>query len=390
MHQRAAAQGTILDRARKAAQDAGNAGAKAATGEVNRQVNSAVLDAAAEDVADGSFVAVFSPWSTDNTKSVQVARYAGNAFVVTTATGRQVIICNPKGVLPWQTTFTISNAAVGTPTNKALGTGKSSAATTTTASSSRGAASSTTGAGRSGGTPATAAKSGSKSDISGSDSSGRGGGAGAKPAPPPSADEKEYKIPAPTITIALPASGPKTGAPTTGSIIVANISQEVLGGAVKIRYAQATIPGEKGPQVVDFGVAFKAMVLAAGTAPSGCLAPGGAKGTTTAARGTTPTTPASRATRGAAVARGAATPPAATPPAAAAATPAITFAEGDVLIPKIDNVKLLAAANDSAKVTVTLKVTDELVFLGDELNGYVHVQGSNGDGWARKALLKKK
>jgi hypothetical protein len=389
----AVAQGTILERARKAMQGAANAGKKAATDEVNRQVNSAVLDAAAEDVADGSFVAVLSPWSTDNKASVEAARYAGNAFVVSTAAGRQVIICDPKGVLPWQTTFTISNAAVGTPTNKALGSGKSSTATAASgrggaAPSGRGAGAATTGTARGGSAPSTAATSGAKGD-----SSNGGGSGGAKAAPAPSAGEKEYKVPSPQIAIAFPISGPKTGAATTGSIIVANVSQEVLGGAVKVRFAQATIPGEKGPQVVDFGVAFKAMVLAAGTAPSGCLAPAAAKGATTAARGgaAPATTPGNAAARGATV-RGAAPPPAATTPNATGTTtpPAITFAEGDVLIPKIDNVKLLAAANDSAKVTVALKITDEVVYLGDEKDGYLHVQGSNGEGWIRKALLKKK
>jgi hypothetical protein len=101
------------------------------------------------------------------------------------------------------------------------------------------------------------------------------------------------------------------------------------------------------------------------------------------ARGAAPTAAPATPTRTAA----AAPPP---PAASATAAAAPAFAEGDVLVPKIDNVKLLVAANDSAKVSVTLKTTDEVVFLGDEQNGYLHVQGSNGEGWARKALLKKK
>jgi hypothetical protein len=360
-------QSSVLDRVRKAAQGAAHAGTKAVTDEANRQINSAVLDAAAEDVADGSFVAVLSPWSTDNTRSVQVARYAGNAFVVTTATGRQIIICDPKSVISWQTTFTILNAAVGTPTKASLGTGKTAGATT---------------AGRSGGaTTATAGRGSSPPATTGPAAAGAGT---AKAPPAPSLDEREYRLPAPTVTIALPATGPKSGAPSQGSIIVGNVSQEVLAGTAKVRFAKATVPGETGPQVVDFGVAFKAMVLAPGTAPSGCMAPAtaGAK-PATVARGAAPTAASATPTRTAAAA-----PPA--PAANTTAAPAPAFAEGDVLVPKIDNVKLLAAANDSAKVSVTLKTTDEVVFLGDEQNGYLHVQGSNGEGWARKALLKKK
>ena len=49
-----------------------------------------------------------------------------------------------------------------------------------------------------------------------------------------------------------------------------------------------------------------------------------------------------------------------------------------------------AVANDSAKVTVALTVPDEVVYLGDEKDGYVHVKGSNGEGWIRQALVKKK
>ena len=61
-----------------------------------------------------------------------------------------------------------------------------------------------------------------------------------------------------------------------------------------------------------------------------------------------------------------------------------------MLLPKIGNVKVLAAANDSAKVAATVNLGDALVYLGQEENGYVHVQGSAGEGWVRKALLNKR
>jgi len=67
-----------------------------------------------------------------------------------------------------------------------------------------------------------------------------------------------------------------------------------------------------------------------------------------------------------------------------------TFAEGTVLAPKIDNVKLLAEAKDGSKVVVLLKKGEELVFLGEESEGFLKVQGSNGEGWVKKTLVGKK
>ena len=66
------------------------------------------------------------------------------------------------------------------------------------------------------------------------------------------------------------------------------------------------------------------------------------------------------------------------------------YAEGDVLSPKIDNIKLLNAAADGARPLATLKKTDELVFLGEEKDGYLKVQGSASEGWVKKTLVSKK
>lgn len=65
------------------------------------------------------------------------------------------------------------------------------------------------------------------------------------------------------------------------------------------------------------------------------------------------------------------------------------YNEGDVLAPKLDNVKLLAAAQDAAKVVATLKKGEELVYLGQESNGFLKVQGSAGEGWVKKLLITK-
>jgi len=66
-----------------------------------------------------------------------------------------------------------------------------------------------------------------------------------------------------------------------------------------------------------------------------------------------------------------------------------SYAEGDVLAPKIDNIKLYADAKDGAKEVATLKKTDELVFMGQEKDGYLKVQGSNAEGWVKKTLVTK-
>jgi hypothetical protein len=67
-----------------------------------------------------------------------------------------------------------------------------------------------------------------------------------------------------------------------------------------------------------------------------------------------------------------------------------SFAEGDVLTPKIDNVKLLADAVATAAAVATLKKGDELVFLGEEKDGFVKCQGASGEGWIRKTLVSKR
>lgn len=66
------------------------------------------------------------------------------------------------------------------------------------------------------------------------------------------------------------------------------------------------------------------------------------------------------------------------------------FNEGDVLYPKIENVKLLAEPADKAAAVATLKKSEELVFLGEEKDGYLHVQGASGEGWVKRVLVVKR
>jgi hypothetical protein len=66
------------------------------------------------------------------------------------------------------------------------------------------------------------------------------------------------------------------------------------------------------------------------------------------------------------------------------------FAEGDVLMPKIANVKLLAEPSDTAKALATLGRADELVVIGADKDGYINVQGATASGWVKIVLMQKR
>jgi hypothetical protein len=66
------------------------------------------------------------------------------------------------------------------------------------------------------------------------------------------------------------------------------------------------------------------------------------------------------------------------------------FEEGDVLSPKIANVKMLAEPLDTAKSLVTLGRADEVVVVGAEKDGYIHVQGPTASGWVKIVLMQKR
>jgi hypothetical protein len=66
------------------------------------------------------------------------------------------------------------------------------------------------------------------------------------------------------------------------------------------------------------------------------------------------------------------------------------FNEGDVLMPKIANVKLLSGPSDTAKVVATLARGDELVVVGAVKDGFVNVQSANASGWVKAVLVSGK
>ncbi|HEU0224570.1 MAG TPA: CsgG/HfaB family protein [Steroidobacteraceae bacterium] len=65
------------------------------------------------------------------------------------------------------------------------------------------------------------------------------------------------------------------------------------------------------------------------------------------------------------------------------------YNEGDVLFPKIAGVKLMGAAGDAGKVIATLAKTDEMIYMGEEQNGYLKVESGSGSGWVKKILVAK-
>jgi len=66
------------------------------------------------------------------------------------------------------------------------------------------------------------------------------------------------------------------------------------------------------------------------------------------------------------------------------------FSEGDVVTPKIANVKLFAQPGDGGNAIATLTRGEDLVVIGGEQNGYLNVQGDSGAGWVRKVLLSRR
>lgn len=73
---------------------------------------------------------------------------------------------------------------------------------------------------------------------------------------------------------------------------------------------------------------------------------------------------------------------------AAESVQANSYRSGDTLTGKISGVKVLEVAEVSAKLVFVLKQDEQVVFLGEEKNGYLNVQGSSGEGWVDKRMMK--
>jgi hypothetical protein len=66
------------------------------------------------------------------------------------------------------------------------------------------------------------------------------------------------------------------------------------------------------------------------------------------------------------------------------------FSDGDIVTPKIANVRLLARPAENGASVATLIKGEELVVIGGEENGYVKVQGGSAEGWVRKVLVSRR
>jgi co-chaperonin GroES (HSP10) len=62
---------------------------------------------------------------------------------------------------------------------------------------------------------------------------------------------------------------------------------------------------------------------------------------------------------------------------------------GDVVMSKITNLAIYKEANKKSSILVRANKSDELVFMGEESNGFLRVTTDKGEGWAEKILIKK-
>jgi hypothetical protein len=63
--------------------------------------------------------------------------------------------------------------------------------------------------------------------------------------------------------------------------------------------------------------------------------------------------------------------------------------EGDVLLPKIATIRLMAKPSDTGAVITTLGKGDEMIFLGKEEEGFLQVETGKGSGWVKKILIAR-
>lgn len=74
---------------------------------------------------------------------------------------------------------------------------------------------------------------------------------------------------------------------------------------------------------------------------------------------------------------------------AAASVQAGAAAEGDVMVARIAGAKVLRNPQDGAGEVMSLAKTDEILYLGEERNGFLKVTSPKGDGWIKKILVRK-
>lgn len=67
----------------------------------------------------------------------------------------------------------------------------------------------------------------------------------------------------------------------------------------------------------------------------------------------------------------------------------IAFESGDVITGKIGGLKMYSKPSKTSKVVTSLPKGEEVIYTGEEKNGFMSVQGNSGEGWVEKILVKK-
>ncbi len=65
------------------------------------------------------------------------------------------------------------------------------------------------------------------------------------------------------------------------------------------------------------------------------------------------------------------------------------YNEGDMVVPKLGNLKVLSLPSDSGKTVATLGKGDEMIVMGEEQDGFIKVESAMGGGWVKKVLISK-
>lgn len=65
------------------------------------------------------------------------------------------------------------------------------------------------------------------------------------------------------------------------------------------------------------------------------------------------------------------------------------FNEGDTIVPKLGNLKVYSSPSDTSKTVATLAKGEEMIFMGEEQEGFLKIESSNGGGWVKKVLVTR-
>lgn len=65
------------------------------------------------------------------------------------------------------------------------------------------------------------------------------------------------------------------------------------------------------------------------------------------------------------------------------------YNEGDTIVPKLGNLKVYSSPSETSKTVATLSKGEEMIFMGEEQDGYLKIESSNGGGWVKKVLVTR-